>query len=407
MPTGFYDVMRAQFFSALADNALFVVAVDLMRRNAAPEWQQAALVSVFAIFYVVLAPIAGAIADRLPKWQVMLLANAVKLLGCILLLSPYPLVAYSLVGLGAALYAPAKYGILTELLPTSLLVKANGWLEGLIIASIVFGLALGGFFASADSLVWSRMLEPTMQHVGMSGPTGVAVLCTSAIYLVAAAFNLRVPDTGVSLKPIPALHQLVRDFVRCNALLWRDKLGQVSLATTTLFWGAGGPMRYLVISWGAASLGYGVAEATQLMAFVVLGTAVGVLVAAKWIPIERAVDVSTAGILMGVLTLTMVYVTTLHTAAILLFVIGFLGGFLVVPMNALLQARGYALMTAGRSIAVQNFNEQAGILVFSGLHAALSAAGQSVNVVLAVFGCIVMVAMGCIRQWHRTNSTES
>jgi len=145
MKRGFYTIMSAQFFSSLADNALFVTAVELLRTGGAPEWQSAALVPMFALFYVVLAPFVGAFADALPKGRVMFISNAIKVVGCLLMLfGHHPLLAYAVVGLGAAAYSPAKYGILTELLPASQLVKANGWIEGLTITSIILGVLLGG-----------------------------------------------------------------------------------------------------------------------------------------------------------------------------------------------------------------------------------------------------------------------
>ena len=145
MKRGFYTIMSAQFFSSLADQALFVAAVELMRSAGAPEWQRAALVPIFAVFYVVLAPLVGAFADALPKGKVMFISNAIKVVGCLMMLfGTHPLLSYAIVGLGAAAYSPAKYGILTELLPASQLVKANGWIEGLTIASILLGIVLGG-----------------------------------------------------------------------------------------------------------------------------------------------------------------------------------------------------------------------------------------------------------------------
>src|SRR5215216_4812187 len=145
MKRGFYTIMSAQFFSSLADNALFIAAVELLKSSKAPTWQAAALVPMFALFYVILAPFVGAFADALPKGKVMFVSNAIKVVGCLLMLfGTHPLMAYAIVGLGAAAYSPAKYGILTELLPSSQLVKANGWIEGLTIASIILGILLGG-----------------------------------------------------------------------------------------------------------------------------------------------------------------------------------------------------------------------------------------------------------------------
>ena len=408
MQRGFYEVMKAQFFSSLADNALFVVAVELLRSKGAPEWQQAALVSVFAIFYVVLAPVAGALADRFPKGQVMFASNAIKVLGCLMFLfGDYPLVAYSVVGLGAAIYAPAKYGILTEMLPPSQLVKANGWIEGLTIGSILLGLALGGALVSNNIRDWLPNLvffrTDFAAAIADTTASEVATACIALVYVVAAAFNLRIPRTGVAMQSMPGLRYLMTDFWHCNAMLWRDKLGQISLATTTLFWGAGGPLRYLVIAWGAAALGYGVADATKLMGLVALGTALGVVAASLTMSLENATDVLPIGVIMGLTMVAMNFVTQVWVAALFMLLLGALGGFMVVPMNALLQHRGHVLMSAGRSIAAQNLNEQAGILVFSALSTGLSAMGASVFAVLTIFGLIVGVSMYQIGRLHKAN----
>jgi MFS transporter, LPLT family, lysophospholipid transporter len=406
MQRGFYEVMKAQFFSSLADNALFVVAVALLRSKGAPEWQQAALVSVFAVFYVVLAPVAGALADRFPKGQVMFASNAIKVLGCLMLLfSDYPLIAYSVVGLGASIYGPAKYGILTEMLPPSQLVKANGWIEGLTIGSILSGLALGGALVSTNASAWLFDLDvfPVAFAVTTITTPQAATACIMLVYFIAAAFNLRILRTGVAMQSMPGFRYLMTDFWHCNAVLWRDKLGQISLATTTLFWGAGGPLRYLVIAWGAAALGYGVADSTQLMGLVALGTAIGVVAASLTMSLDNAIDVLPIGIIMGVTMIAMIFVTQVWVAALFMLLLGALGGFLVVPMNALLQHRGHVLMSAGRSIAVQNLNEQLGILVFSALSTGLSAMGASVFAVLTTFGLIVSVSMHQIRRLHKAN----
>ena len=256
MKRGFYTIMAAQFFSSLADNALFVAAVELLRTSGAQEWQRAALVPMFALFYVILAPFVGAFADAKPKGQVMLISNAIKVVGCLMMLfGSHPLLAYAIVGLGAAAYSPAKYGILTELLPASQLVKANGWIEGLTIASIILGILLGGQLVG--HAIASRLLtmDFPMFETGIDTPPEAAIFVLIFVYAVAAWFNLRIPHTGVEMRPIPrnAL-ELVPDFWSCNSRLWRDKLGQISLATTTLFWGVSGNLRYIVLAWAAAAL---------------------------------------------------------------------------------------------------------------------------------------------------------
>jgi len=236
MKRGFYTIMAAQFFSSLADNALFVAAVELLKTSGAPKWQPAALVPMFALFYVVLAPFVGAFADAQPKGKVMFVSNAVKVIGCLMMLfGTHPLLAYAIVGLGAAAYSPAKYGILTELLPSSQLVKANGWIEGLTIASIILGVLLGGQLVG--HAVSSQLLAFDIPLISTSIDTApeAAISVLIFLYMIAAWFNTRIPSTGVDMRPMPRNKlELLPDFWNCNSALWRDKLGQISLATTTL-----------------------------------------------------------------------------------------------------------------------------------------------------------------------------
>ena len=393
--------MAAQFFSSLADNALFVAAVELLRASGTSEWQSAALVPMFALFYVVLAPWVGAFADSRPKGWVMFVSNAIKIVGCLaMLFGGHPLLAYAIVGLGAAAYSPAKYGILTELLPPSQLVKANGWIEGLTIASIILGVLLGG------QLVGPR-LAPYLLSFGLPGiDTGplAAIAVLTLVYAIAAAINLGIPRTGVEMRPMPRnTMALLPDFWRCNARLWRDKLGQISLATTTLFWGVSGNMRYIVLAWAAAALHYSTTQAASLVGVVALGTAVGAVVASMRVRLDRATQVMPLGILMGALLVAMVYVDHLWVAVPFLVFMGALGGYIVVPMNALLQHRGHNLMGAGRSIAVQNFNEQACILALGFIYSAATGLGLSAFGAIVLFGGVVVGCMMLIQLWYRYN----
>jgi MFS family permease len=405
MKRGFYTIMAAQFFSSLADNALFIAAVELLRGAGAHEWQRAALVPMFALFYVVLAPWVGAFADSRPKGQVMFISNSIKIVGCLLMLfGGHPLLAYGIVGLGAAAYSPAKYGILTELLPPSQLVKAKGWIEGLTIASIILGLLLGG-------VLLGPRLSRALLGIDLPGiarwigtPAEAAIVAMMLIYVIAAAINLRIPHTGVRMRALPANPlALLPDFKRCNARLWRDKLGQISLATTTLFWGVSGNMRYIVLAWAAAALGYATRQATSLVGVVILGTAAGAVLAAWRMRLDRATSVMPLGALMGALLIGVAFVRELWVAIPLLIALGALGGFIVVPMNALLQHRGHNLMGAGRSIAVQNFNEQACILALGALYSAATGAGLPAFEAMMLFGGTVMVAMLAIQSWHQLN----
>ena len=402
MKRGFYTIMSAQFCSSLADNALFVVAVELLRTSGAAEWQRAALVPMFALFYVLLAPFVGAFADALPKGRVMLISNAIKVLGCLMMLTGWhPLLAYAVVGLGAAAYSPAKYGILTELLPASQLVKANGWIEGLTIASIILGVLLGG------QLVAPHLAQPLLA-LGLPGITlaaEAAIVALVPLYALAALFNLRIPRTRAQLQPMPRQPlALLHDFWRCNLSLWRDKLGQISLATTTLFWGVSGNLRYIVLAWAAVALGYDTSQASALVGVVAVGTAAGAVWASMRMRLNKATRVIPLGILMGLLVVAMNAIDRLWMAVPFLILLGGLGGFLVVPMNALLQHRGHNLMGAGRSIAVQNFNEQAAILSMGTFYSLSASMGLSAFGAITVFGLLVASVMWLIGLWMAYNT---
>ena len=405
MKKGFYTIMSAQFCSSLADNALLVAAIELLKSTGAPAWQVPALTPMFALFYVILAPFVGAFADAVPKGKVMFISNAIKVVGCLMMLfGGHPLLAYAVVGLGAAAYSPAKYGILTELLPPSQLVKANGWIEGLTIGSIILGILLGGQLVGPRISPWLLGIDMPWIETSIDTSPEVAIAALIAVYVLAAIFNLYIPRTD---SPLQALSRnavfLVRDFSACNARLWDDKLGQISLATTTIFWGVGGNLRVIVFPWAAVALGYSTTQAASLAGVVTIGMATGAVWASMRMRLDRATAVIPLGILMGVLIIGLNAIRDLWVAVPFLILLGTAGGFLVVPMNALLQHRGHNLMGAGRSIAVQNFNEQACILGLGAFYTAMTRLGLSAFTAIAVFGLVVAGVMELIRRWHIRN----
>ena len=407
MKRGFYTIMAAQFFSSLADNALFIAAVQLLRSHHSPQWQEAALVPMFALFYVVLAPYVGALADSMPKGRVMLISNFIKVGGCIFMLfGTHPLMAYAVVGLGAAAYSPAKYGILTELLPASQLVKANGWIEGLTIGSIILGVLLGGQLVGAAIAPRLLAFDFPLIDTGVNTPPEAAITVLIFVYLLAAWFNTRIPLTGVLMRPLPKkMTSLLPDFWSCNERLWRDKLGQISLAATTLIWGVAGNLKFIVLAWAAAVLGYGVPQASALTGVVAIGMAAGAVVASMRMRLEDGPRVITLGIGMGLLIIMLIFITNVWVAAPFLILLGALGGFLVVPMSALLQHRGHNLMGAGRSIAVQNFNEQACILVLGAFYSLSTGMGLPTFGAITMFGLVIAGFMWIIKRWHARNAT--
>lgn len=405
MKKGFFTIMSAQFFSSLADNALLVGAIELLKSSGAPAWQIPALTPMFALFYVILAPLVGAFADAVPKGKVMLYSNGIKAIGCLMMLfGSHPLLAYAVVGLGAAAYSPAKYGILTELLPPSQLVKANGWIEGLTIASIILGVLLGGQLVGPRLAPILLGFDLPLIDTGVDTPAEAAIATIISLYLIAAMFNLRIPRTEAPLQPLSVnALELIRDFGHCNTRLWKDKLGQISLATTTLFWGVSGNLRVIVFAWAAVALGYSTTQASSLVGVVAVGTAAGAVVASVFMRLDRATKVLPLGIAMGLLVVGLNLVHHAWLAVPFLIVLGALGGYLVVPMNALLQHRGHNLMGAGRSIAVQNFNEQTCILALGAVYTGMTRVGLTAFTAIAVFGLGVAGLMWMIRRWHQRN----
>lgn len=406
MKPGFYTIIAAQFFSSLADNALLIAAIALLG-EALPDdvsWMSPMLKWTFVLSYVLFAAFVGAFADAIPKGQVMLLANTIKIGGCLfLILGLHPLVAYALVGFGAAAYSPAKYGILTELLPPEQLVAANGWIEGTTVTSIILGTLTGGALVSVPAAHFLAKVTPPF----VCSTAEMAMFVIMLAYVIAAVINAFIPNTGVDHR-IPSKNPLflAREFSRCVRLLWQDRLGQISLATTTLFWGAGATLQFIVLDWAAQALGFSLSKASMLQGVVAIGIAIGAVFAASAISLRNSLKVLPLGAAMGIVTMALVFVHHLYVAIALLILIGILAGFFVVPMNALLQHRGHVLMGAGHSIAVQNFNENIGIMAMLSLYAAMVHSDFSVTTAIVLFGAFLAAAMGLIIIKHARNQAR-
>ncbi len=401
--------MAAQFFSSLADNALLVASIALLRLLAEPAWMEPALKQCLAAPYVLLAPLVGAFADSMPKGRAMLLTNAIKFAGCVMiLLGFHPLYAMAVVGAGAAASSPAKYGILTELLPPEQLVIANGWIEGATVGSIILGALLGG--ALISQRVSTALLGFDIPYIdtGIDTPPEAAIAVILAFYALAAFINWFIPDTGVDHR-VPSKNPffLIREFGHCVSLLWRDRLGQISLATTTVFWGAGATLQYIVIDWTRAAFGYSLSQASYLQGVVAAGIAIGAIAAARLITLRSAVRVLPLGVALGVVVMLVITVRSVQLAAVFMIVIGAIGGFFVVPMNALLQHRGHVLMGAGHSIAVQNFNENIGIFVMVGVYGLMAHQGLPVNAAVVLFGALVAACMLLVIWRYRHNCSDA
>jgi MFS family permease len=408
MPFGFFLIMAAQFFSALADNTLLIIAIAALREMHAPTEYEPLLKTFFTLSYVVLAAFVGAFADSMPKWRVMFISNSIKIFGCgLMFLSMHPLIAYAVVGLGAAAYSPAKYGILTEYLPPRQLVIANGWIEGLTVGAIILGVVIGGMLIKPDIAHGLLTFDFPLIDTGIDTVSEMALCFVAGFYVLASVFNLYIPDTGVDHKPLKRNpFYLIHEFNHCLKLLWRDKLGQISLAVTTLFWGAGATLQFIVIKWSEMSLQLDLSRSSMLQGVVAIGVALGAIVAARMITLRTSIRVIPLGIAMGIIVLVMNFVHDLWLAVPLLILIGALSGFFVVPMNALLQHRGHILMGAGHSIAVQNFNENLSILIMTGLYYLMIKVDLSIYWVITLFGVFVSSAMYLVKRQHAANQRE-
>jgi MFS transporter, LPLT family, lysophospholipid transporter len=427
MNRSFYIIMAAQFFSSLADNALLIAAIALLAQLNAPAWMTPLLKLFFVLSYVILAAFVGAFADSRPKGNVMFITNTIKFVGCmVMLFGSHPLFAYAIVGLGAAAYSPAKYGILTELLPPEKLVAANGWIEGLTVGSIIMGTVLGGVLISSTVSQSLLSFDIPAFDTGIDTPAESAIMIIMTIYVVAALINLRIPDTGaryVSQKTNPI--ELVKDFAVCFKTLWNDRLGQISLAVTTLFWGAGATLQFIVIKWAQVALHMTLSQGAILQAISAVGVAGGAVWAAWRVPLRHSLSVLPYGIAMGLVVCVMAVYnsdmlpdTVLWTvgklqvnlnlipAYFLLILVGWLAGYFVVPMNALLQHRGHVLMSAGHSIAVQNFNENISVLVMLLVYSLLIWLDASVQYVIIGFGIAVSLIMWMVIKRHAANQAE-
>jgi hypothetical protein len=375
----------------------------------------------------VLAAFVGAFADSRPKGNVMFITNTIKFVGCVIMLfGSHPLLAYAIVGLGAAAYSPAKYGILTELLPPEKLVAANGWIEGLTVGSIILGTVLGGVLISStvseSLLAWDM---PSLE-TGIDTPAESAIMIIMMIYIIAAIINLKIPDTGaryVAQKANPI--ELIKDFSVCFKTLWNDRLGQISLAVTTLFWGAGATLQFIVIKWAQVALHMNLSQGAILQAISAVGVAGGAVWAASRVPLRNSLNVLPYGIAMGLIVCVMAVYnsdmlpnTTIMTigkmqvslnllpAYILLILVGWLAGYFVVPMNALLQHRGHVLMSAGHSIAVQNFNENISVLMMLAMYSLLIWFDVPIAYVITGFGLAVSGLMWLVIKRHARNQAE-
>ena len=369
---GFVPLMGAQFISALADNALLLVAMALLVEQGQAAFWVPLLKLMFTLSYVVLGPWVGVCADTWPKQKVMMVANGVKAVACLAMLwGVNPLLAFAIVGVGAAVYAPAKYGLVTELAQPEQLVTANAWIEISTVSAVLLGVVLGGALVSSAwlQLTW---VQAWSSFQGLESVYAASLATLLVCYGLAAVLNLFIQGSGRVYAPMPwQLTVLLSGFWQDLKSLWRDPLGSISLSVTTLFWGVGACLQLIVLSWAQESLLLSLSQAAYLQAATAVGVMAGAALAARWVALHQATRVLGLGLAMGALLPIMLWVTQWQTAVLLTALLGMVGGFFVVPMNALLQHRGVVLLSAGRSIAIQNVNENASILAMMAAYSGL------------------------------------
>jgi LPLT family lysophospholipid transporter-like MFS transporter len=391
LPKGFHVLIGAQFTSALADNALLIVAVALLRERDFPAWWAPLLKFVFTLSYVFLAPWVGPIADAIPKARLMAWMNGLKWFGAAAMLLLWnPIVGFAIVGVGAAAYAPAKYGLITELVPAHQLVKANGWIEVSVVSAALLGVAAGGFLVSER---WLAFTSGGPSFLGTS-QYGSSVCLILLLYTLASLLNWRIPDSG-AIYPSTPWHPipLLKEFWQGHLKLWSDPEGRLSLGVTTLFWGVAATLQFAVLRWADEILGLTLDKAAYLQGVVALGIVAGAALAGRWVPLHWARRILPLGVVMGICLPVATSMTNLSSTLWVLCLLGAVCGMLVVPMNALLQHRGYVLLSAGRSIAVQGFNENASILVMLGVYAACTKLQVPIVPLMTAFGWLIALAM--------------
>jgi MFS transporter, LPLT family, lysophospholipid transporter len=399
MPKGFYRLIAAQFLSALADNALLIVAIALLEERGVAGWWAPLLKFSLVVFYVLLAALVGPLADAFPKARLMATMNAIKVLGVFAMAAGvHPVAAFAIIGFAAAAYAPAKYGLVTEMVPAKGLVAANSWIEVTAVGAVLLGTLAGGFLVSGWARQAGAALCATMP--GVTDAAGSALILSEYLVLIiygaAALLNVCLPRGNVHALSSIAPVALARDFVRANATLWRDREGGLSLAVTSLFWGTGATLQFAVLRWAVDVLGLPLHQAAYLQALAAIGVVVGASIAGRFIGIHLARRVLPAGLVLGGLALIVPLIETVSLAVPLLVLVGIVSGLFVVPMNALLQYRGYQVLTPGRSIAVQGFNENLSVLLMLAVYAALLSIDVPITVVMCGLGLLLIVSIGAL-----------
>ena len=414
MPKGFFYLISAQFASGLADNALLILGIAFLHEQGYPGWWAPLLKFSFTLSYVFLAPLMGPLADAFPKAKLMACMNALKVVGVAFIFTSFhPVLAFAIAGMAASAYAPAKYGLVTETVPAEQLVKANGWLEVTVVMSVILGTACGGLLVASKSIAWMSTLNLSfIELLGLSLETEYAgpLLSLIVIYSIAGLLNFGIPSLNIryvqeSMRPLA----LFKNFIQSNRILWQDPVGKLSLAVTTLFWGIGAVVQFAVLLWAKEALNMPLEQASLLQAVVAFGVIFGAGMAGHFVALQNAYKVLPLGLWLGLSLPALAFSTSLWIAIPLMLITGFAGGMLMVPMNALLQNRGYTLLTAGRSIAVQGFNENASVMVMLGLYSGLLALELPLQWVMVIMGTVMTLGMIYLMRMEsqKTDSTCS
>ena len=414
MPKGFFYLISAQFASGLADNAFLILGIAFLTEQGYPGWWAPLLKFSFTLSYVLLAPLMGPLADAFAKAKLMACMNALKVVGVAFVFTSFhPMLAFAIVGMAASAYAPAKYGLITETVPAEQLVKANAWLEVTVVMSVILGTVCGGLLVAVKNFEFMVLLnQGFLDSFQLTIETQYAgpLLSLIVIYIAAALLNFGIPSIDIkyvqqSMKPIA----LIQNFYQSNRILWTDPVGKLSLAVTTLFWGIGAVVQFAVLVWAKEALEMPLEQATLLQAVVAIGVIFGAGVAGYLIALHHAFKVLPLGLWLGISLPALVFSSSLWIAIPLMLLTGFAGGMLMVPMNALLQNRGYKLLTAGRSIAVQGFNENASVMIMLGIYSGLLAFEFPLKWVMTLMGTVMTLGILYFMRMasQRTDSTCS
>jgi MFS transporter, LPLT family, lysophospholipid transporter len=414
MPKGFFYLISAQFASGLADNAFLILGIAFLTEQGYPGWWAPLLKFSFTLSYVLLAPLMGPLADAFAKAKLMAFMNALKVVGVAFVFTSFhPMLAFAIVGMAASAYAPAKYGLITETVPAEQLVKANAWLEVTVVMSVILGTVCGGLLVAVKNFEFMVLLnQGFLDSFQLTLETQYAgpLLSLIVIYIAAALLNFGIPSIDIkyvqqSMKPIA----LIQNFYQSNRILWTDPVGKLSLAVTTLFWGIGAVVQFAVLVWAKEALEMPLEQATLLQAVVAIGVIFGAGVAGYLIALHHAFKVLPLGLWLGISLPALVFSSSLWIAIPLMLLTGFAGGMLMVPMNALLQNRGYTLLTAGRSIAVQGFNENASVMIMLGIYSGLLAFEFPLKWVMTLMGTVMTLGILYFMRMasQRTDSTCS